>query len=201
MCVDALRKDDWDAAQIEIMRLQAQGKILYYQPYAPKNEDPRRRPFVVVIQDEFMRNSAKRFSGNNSWALDSTFKTNQYGLPLYGAIVPNQDGIGIPVFYMLCSNDVKQGHEGIAIEIALTHVFESLGEIRPSAIVIDKHKTSLNTIYNVVQNDVLCWSCWTYENNAKVQIGAHVLLCHFHVMKAWSENLLTSVPNEDKDRV
>ena len=198
MCVDALRKDDWDAAQIEIMRLQAQKKILYYQPYAPKDENPRKRPFVVVIQDEFMRNSAKRFSGNNSWALDSTFKTNQYGLPLYAAIVPNQDGIGIPVFYMLCSNDVKQGHEGIAIEIALTHVFESLGEIRPSAIVIDKHKTSLNAIQNVVQNDVLCW---TYEDGAKVQIGARVLLCHFHVMKAWSENLLTSIPNEDKDRV
>jgi hypothetical protein len=198
LCVDALRKDDWDAAQIEILRLQAQGKILYYQPYAPKNEDPRMRPFVVVIQDDFMRKSAQRFSGNNSWALDSTFKTNQYGLPLYAAIVPNQDGIGIPVFYMLCSNDPQGGHEGVAIDIALFHVFESLGEIRPSAIIIDKHKTSLNAIQSVVSNDA---NCWTIENGAKTQIGGRVLLCHFHVMKAWSENLLTKVPNEDKDRV
>jgi hypothetical protein len=153
---------------------------------------------VVVIQDEFMKNLAQRFSGNNSWALDSTFSTNQFGLPLYAAIVPNQDGIGIPVFYMLCSNVPKQGHEGIAIEIALTHVFESLGKIRPSAIVIDKHKTSLNAIQKIVNNDV---HCWTYEGGAKVQIGGRVLLCHFHVMKAWSENLLTRIPNEDKDRV
>jgi hypothetical protein len=198
VCVDALRKDDWDAAQIEIINLQAQGKILYYQPYAPKDEDPKKRPFVVVIQDDFMRKSALRFSGNNSWALDSTFKTNQYGLPLYAAIVPNQDGIGIPVFYMLCSNDVKEGHEGLAIEIALSHVFGSLGEVRPSAIIIDKHKPSLNAIQRVVSNDV---HCWTYEEGTKTQVGGQVLLCHFHVMKAWSENLLTKVPNEDKDRV
>jgi len=55
---------------------------------------------------------------------------------------------------MLCSNVIKQGHEDIAIEIVLTHVFESLRKIRPSAIVIDKHKTSLNTIQNVVNNNV-----------------------------------------------
>jgi hypothetical protein len=196
--VDSLRKDDWDAAQIEITRLQAQGKVLYYQSYAPMDEDPRKRPFVVVIQDDFMKTSAQRFSATNSWALDSTFKTNQYGLPFYAAIVPNQDGIRIPVFYMLCSNDMKQGHEGLAIEIALTHVFESLGKIRPSAIVIDKHKTSLNAIQKIVNNDV---HCWTYEGGKKLQTGGRVLLCHFHVMKAWSENLLTRIPNEDKDRV
>jgi len=111
---------------------------------------------VVVIQDEFMKKSAQIFSSNNFWALDSIFKTNQYGLSLYAAIVPNQDGIGTSVFYMLYNNVIKQGHEGIAIEIALTHVFESLEKIRPSTIVIDKYKTSLNAIRNIVNNDVHC---------------------------------------------
>ena len=82
---------------------------------------------MVVIQDEFMKSMAQRFSTGNSWALDSTFKTNQHGLPLYAAIVPNQDGKGIFVFYMLCSNDIKQSYEGIALELALTHVFDSIG--------------------------------------------------------------------------
>jgi hypothetical protein len=36
------------------MRLQAQRKIIFYQPYAPKNKDPKKQPFVVVIQDEWM---------------------------------------------------------------------------------------------------------------------------------------------------
>ena len=131
-------------------------------------------------------------------AIDSTFKTNQYGLPLYAAVVPNQDGKAMPVFYMLCSNDVKGGHEGIALEIALTHVFEAIGEVRPSAIVIDKHKTSLNAINKVVDNDA---HCWIMKESTKVQIAGRVLLCHFHVMKAWSEHLLTRVPSDDKDRV
>lgn len=197
-CKDSLRKNDWDAAQVEISRLQAQGKVIYYQPYAPTEIDPRKRPFVVVIQDEFMKSMAERFSRDNSWALDSTFKTNQYGLPLYAAVVPNQDGKGIPVFYMLCSNEIKEGHEGIALELALTHVFAAIGEVRPSAIVIDKHKTSLTAITNVVNQDL---HCWIMEGENRVQVAGRVLLCHFHVMKAWSENLLTRVPMADKDRV
>ena len=99
--VDQIYEDDWDAAQIKITRLQAQEKIFYYQPYAPTDEVPPKKPFVIVIQYEFIQNSAQRFSATNFWALNFTFKTNRYGLPLYVSIVPNENGIGIPVFYML----------------------------------------------------------------------------------------------------
>ena len=77
----SLCNDDWDVAQIEIMRLQEQGKVIYYQLYASTYENPQRRTFVVVIQDDFMRITTSKFSCNNSWALDSTFNTNQYGFP------------------------------------------------------------------------------------------------------------------------
>jgi glutathione synthase/RimK-type ligase-like ATP-grasp enzyme len=73
--LDSLRKDNWDVAQVEVLMLQAQGKVIYYQPYVPKEKDPRKRPFVVVFQDDFMRRVTQRFSHGNSWALDSTFKT------------------------------------------------------------------------------------------------------------------------------
>jgi hypothetical protein len=142
-----------------------------------------------------MRDVAKRFSLGNSWALDSAFKTNQYDLPLYAAIVPNQDGKGVPVFYMLCSKDKKQRHEGIAIKLALTAVFASIGKVRPSAIVIDKHKTSLNSINKVIDKDA---HCWTIGSERRIEVAGRVLLCHFHVMKAWSKNLLTRVPIPDK---
>lgn len=62
----------------------------------------------------------------------------------------------MPVFYMLCTKDKNEGHEGIAIELALSAVFASIGEVRPSAIVIDKHKTSLNSISKVISNDIHC---------------------------------------------
>ena len=140
----------------------------------------------------------KKISTHNSQAFDSTFKTNQYGLPLYAAIVPNEDENDIPVFYMLCLIDKQQGHEGIAIKLRLTHIFESLGTIRPAAIVIDKHRPSLNAITNVVNKNIHCQKT---TGSARTQIAGRVLLCHFYVMKAWSENLLTQVPNEFKDPI
>jgi len=57
--VDALRIDDWDATNVEVMKLQELGKVIFYQKYCPKHEDPKQRPFVVVIQDDFMRDNAK----------------------------------------------------------------------------------------------------------------------------------------------
>lgn len=99
---------------------------------------------------------------------------------------------------MLCSNDPKQGHKGIAIELASSYVFESLGHIRFSAVIVSKLKKSLNAIQGVVSNDAHCWSL---EDNVKTQISPRVFLCHFHIMKGESENLLTRVPNEDKNRV
>jgi len=51
-----------------------------------------RRPFVVVIQDDFIRANVKLFSKGHAWVFDSIFKMNQYYLPLYTTIVLNEDG-------------------------------------------------------------------------------------------------------------
>ena len=128
-----------------------------------------------------MRDIAKRFSTGKLWALDSTFKTNNYDLPLYAAVVPNDDGRGMPVFYMLWSKDKGQGHQGIAIKIALEYVFKNIENIRPSAILIDKDMTSLNAITTIVRNNLICWK---NKQIGGEQIACQVLLCHFHAMKA-----------------
>ena len=107
--IDAARNDDWDATQLELLGLQAKEKVILYQKYDKKHEDVRKIPFIVVPQDKFMRDIAKRFSTGNSWALDSTFKTNNYDLLLYAVVVPNEDGRGMSIFYILCSKDKEQG--------------------------------------------------------------------------------------------
>ena len=48
-----------------------------------------------------MLEMAKHFSHNKSWAINSTFKTNAFGLPLFAAVLPNQIGVGIPIWFML----------------------------------------------------------------------------------------------------
>ena len=43
------------------------------------------------------------------------------------------------------------------MELALTAAFASIGDTNFFAIFIDKHKTSLIDINEVVDNDVYCW--------------------------------------------
>ena len=78
-------------------------------------------------------------------------------MPLYVGIVPNQCDRGMHVFYMLCSKDTSSKQEGITLELCLKVVFEAIGNVRPTCIVIDKHKTSLLAIQKVVDEDKYCW--------------------------------------------
>ena len=63
---DALQKDDWNTAKVEIMRNQVLEEVIFYQPYASKDKYLRKQPFAMVIQDDWMRDVATRFSHNNS---------------------------------------------------------------------------------------------------------------------------------------
>jgi len=40
-----------------------------------------------------------------------------------------------------------------------------------------------------------------WSEGTTVQVTRKVLLCHFHVIKAWSENLLTRVPIPEKNKL
>lgn len=85
--------------------------------------------------------------------MDSTFKTNNYEISLYAAVVPNNDGCGISVFYMVCSKDKGQGHQGIPVEIALKYIFKKMDIITPNAILIEKYITNLNVITIIMKNE------------------------------------------------
>ena len=91
---------------------------------------------------------------------------------------------------MLCSKDTGSRQEGIALELCLKVVFEAIGNVRPTCIVIDKHKTSMLAIQKVVDEDKYCWR---NELVGTEQIAGRLILCRFHVMKAWSVNLLIRV--------
>jgi hypothetical protein len=54
----------------------------------------------------------------------------------------------------------------------------------------------MNSINEVIDKDV---HCWTIGSEGRVEIAETVFLFYFHVMKAWSENLLTHVPTLDKE--
>lgn len=163
------------------------------QPYNPSAIEEERRPFVLIMQDEWMLQTAIRFSYQSAWAVDSTFKTNVFGLPLYAAVLPNQLGVGIPVWLMMCTNDVGTSHESIALELTFKKVLSRMQGVRPAAIVIDKSPQELHSILKVTNEDPHCWA--DGEDGNRHQIACNVLLCWFHVKKAWVENFLPQVSN------
>ena len=73
-----------------------------------------------------------------------------------------------------------------------------MGNVRPSAILIDKNITSLNAITTIVSTDHFCWKD---KRIGGEQIACRVLLCHFHAMKAWSEHLRPRVPFDRRDEL
>ena len=190
-----MHNDDWVNVNNGVENWMSSDVVIFFQPYDPTNEDPGKRPFVLVIQTKWMRELALRITPGSAWALDSTFKTNQYGLPPYATMCPNSRGLGMPIFFMLCSSDVKSGQESMALKLTWKVVFDKMGSVRPNAIIIDKCMTEFNALKNVIDEDL--W-CWEISETCKVQTKCHILLCWFHIKKAWIENLLPKVSEVKK---
>ena len=96
--------------------------------------------------------------------------------------------MGIPLWYMLCTS-YGYRHEQYALAVTLKVIFEGMNDIRPNALVIDKSNTELNVLINIVKSDPKCWS--NVGGGDMQQTKCFVLLCRFHVRKAWVDNLLS----------
>ena len=102
----AMSKVDWSLMTEDAYVLEDLGKVAYVQPYLPcEYGTPMRQPFILVLQDQWMLEMCEWLSLNNAWAIDSAFKTNQFWLPLYAIGAPNAMGMGIPLWYRICSFD------------------------------------------------------------------------------------------------
>ena len=103
---------------------------------------------------------------------------------------PNNRGYGMPIFLMFCSKDHQSDHEATTLRLTLRAVFERMGHVRPNAIIIDESTTELNVFTIVINEDPWCWA-----NNITggEQIKCKLLLCWFHVKKAWMEHLVSHV--------
>ena len=185
-----VKDDDWANIHSQLDSWKENGLVIYFQAYDPNNDDPWKRHFVLVIQNNWMHELAIQITPNSAWAIDGTFKTNQYEVPLYVTMLPNNGGYGMPIFLMFCSKDYQEGHEATTLRLTLRAVFERMGPIRPNVIVIDKSATELNAFTAVINDDPWCWA-----NNVigSEQIKCKLLLCWFHVKKAWMKHLVSHV--------
>jgi hypothetical protein len=83
--------------------------VIFHQPYSNEDPNPQKHLFVLVMQTEEMMQRAKAITPNSAWVIDSTFKTNQWNMPLYARMCPNAHCLGMPVFLILCSADSETG--------------------------------------------------------------------------------------------
>jgi hypothetical protein len=84
------------------------------------------------------------------------FKNNIFGLSLYVAVAPNEQGVGIPLWYMLCTNDSGSQHEQLVLEITIKIIFERLEGIQPNVLVIDKSWIEYIALKNVIKTNRYC---------------------------------------------
>ena len=138
---------DWGAIMHEAQALVRSGTSLQVEPYKPGCQ-----PIIIVIQDGWMLSMVFKLPPNNAWTIDSTLKTNQFGLPLYVVVAPNQSGIGMPLWYILCSSETSSGEDQAALAMTLTIVFKRMSKVGPNAIVIDKSLTEFGSIQNFVSS-------------------------------------------------
>ena len=186
-------EDDYNLVKDMVPTWMEEERVIFFQSYNPMDMDVMKRPFVLVIQTKEMLERTKYITPDSAWVLDSTFTTNHWGMPLFGAMCPNKAGLGMPVFLMICSNDNESGQVETTLYLTLKVVFGNMGFIRPNAIVIDKDKTERIAILKVIKEDRFCWED---EQIGGIQTKCQLLVCWFHAKKVWVEHLLPKVPEE-----
>ena len=145
-----------------------------------------------------MLNMCLCLSKNNAWAITSIFKTNVFELPLYVVVAPNKQGVSIPLWYMLCTNDAGSHQEQLALEMTLKFIFERMEGVRPNALVINKYWVEYIALKNVITADLYCWEM---VNDRRQQIACKILLCWFSVKKGWVNHLLPKVHGTKRDKL
>ena len=193
---NVISQNDWTNVYAHIPDWKEKKKIIFFQRYDPCNVDPYKRPFVLIMMDNWMLQIAKRLTPNSAWAVDSTFKTNQYNMPLFEVVCPNEEGIGMPMFLMLCSNDKNSGHEGIALQLTMKKYLKFWETFVPTRLLLTFESTKKYSrimlfieYYSyrvVIQMDPHCWENCVVGGT---QTKCHLLLYNFHTKKAWVENL------------
>ena len=83
--------------------------------------------------------------------IDSTFKTNQFVLLLYVVVAPNEEGMGLPLWYMLCTYDDGNKYGQLASETTLKIVFQRIRDVG-----LDKSNLEYNALNNVIMHDQYC---------------------------------------------
>ncbi|MCO5579889.1 hypothetical protein L7F22_033753 [Adiantum nelumboides] len=184
---DQIHDDDWATMYMEAKVLQNQGKVLYCQPYNPTASDPKDRPFILILQDEWMLEMADSgcygVPGNSKEhrarllageRILQRFEENQDTLQVLNAMqlqfrilsmtTPNQwYQVNFQSNYCDCPDWSSECKHLYGVKLIVKHHFPEMATILP---VLDNAHQTLATYDNVIV---------TEEKEEKVKTCIHEL--------------------------
>ena len=97
--------------------------------------------------------------------LDGTYKVNNLRIPLYTVAIVDAEGHGQPVAHAFLANEDQQH-----IELFLGDVVNWCPSVSDSVVITDKDFAEINAVTAVMPS-------------------AQLFLCHFHVMKSFTDEI------------
>ncbi|KAK3250859.1 hypothetical protein CYMTET_39782 [Cymbomonas tetramitiformis] len=133
---------------------------------------------LLLVMTRRQKRMLRRFG--NIVGIDATYKTNQWGLPLYLLTVINAQGQGYPAAFFMSATESKA-----AVAEVLSQVKLLVPEWDPKVFITDKDDAEIGAIGMLFPN-------------------ATIVLCDFHVKQAWDRWIKTSahgVNKKDQDKL
>ncbi|MCO5607055.1 hypothetical protein L7F22_061247 [Adiantum nelumboides] len=142
----------------------------YYQPMNGSDDDA----FILGIQTRWQLEMFSKYGHNSLLAMDATFGTNKYKFHLYTILVFDAFRNGLPIAWTITSSSCRSNIKKWLIALR-NRVLDYNKGWAPNAFMVDDAEAEIQALREV--------------------FGIPILLCIWHVRRAWLKNLVRKVPN------
>ncbi|GLJ18412.1 hypothetical protein SUGI_0326200 [Cryptomeria japonica] len=166
------KKNEDDAKSVSLWYAEEKDNFFHYK--TPNNVE--NGSFIIGIQTPWMREMMVKHSHNLVIAMDSTFSTNKYGYQLYSLLVFDEQEAGVPIAWAISSrNKVEDINEWL--EEVYKRGKQCKEDCHVNTFMIDDASAEIEAI--------------------RLSFGCQVILCLWHVRRAWLKNVYRYVSNKD----
>ncbi|GLJ34591.1 hypothetical protein SUGI_0695710 [Cryptomeria japonica] len=166
------QKNEDDAKSVCLWHEEEKDNFFYYK--TPNNEE--NVPFIIGIQTPWMREMMVKHSHNSIIAMDSTFSTNKYGYQLYSLLVFDEQEAGVPVAWAISSRNKVEDINEWLMEV-YKRGKQDKEDWHVNAFMTDDASAEIEAI--------------------RLSFDCQVLLCIWHVRRAWLKKVYRYVSNKD----
>ncbi|MCO5613306.1 hypothetical protein L7F22_067582 [Adiantum nelumboides] len=139
--------------------------VFFYQPMNSSNHTP----FALGIQSRWQLETICKYGHNGLLAMDATFGTNKYKFHLYSVLVFDAFRNGVPVAWVITSSSTRVNISSWLTSLR-NRVLDHCKGWEPNAWMVDDAEAEILSLREV--------------------FGLPVLLCIWHVRRAWLKNLV-----------